>query len=360
MTSSSVSTRIAFVGAGNIATPYAESVARHSELALVGVFDIDASKRAEFAQVQSIHDYQSLDDLVADGPDIVVNLTSAPFHYATTRDLIERGVTVFSEKPLALHSDQAQELVEFADARGVRLACAPSLWLGEAELRAAAAVRAGTIGTVRLINAEVNQGRIETWHPVPFSFYQVGPVVDAGVYPLTYLTAIFGPIRTVSASSALVLAHRTTQADEPFTLTTPDVWQFVAEFASGPMLRLSCTFYVDSATQPRTIDFHGDLGSLRLDDWIQPGSGIQHAEYGQSFSPYAEPDASLSIDWSIGVLDLARALKENRPHRTSAQHAAHVVEVLNAVTRSADEGIRVDVRSTFPSLIDVELQPAVV
>jgi len=318
-------------------------------LTLAGVFDLDQAKCAEFASAHGCTAYASLDELCADAPDVVVNLTNAPYHFATTLELIERGQTVFSEKPLALGYEQSLELVEKAAAGGLRLACAPSLWLGQASLAAAESVRSGRIGTVRLVSAEVNQGRIESWHAAPKSFYQVGPVVDAGVYPLTYLTAIFGPIRSVTASSAMLLPERTTLSGESLRPETADAWIVTAQFESGPLLRLSCNFYCNPATNPRTIDFHGDEGSIRLDDWIMPGSPVRIAEYGQDFDVLVPEDESLTIDWCLGVADLDEAIREDRPHRTGAAHAAHVVEVLEAVKKSAEDGRSIAVHSSFPN-----------
>jgi predicted dehydrogenase len=347
MTTSS-SSRIAFLGAGNIAGPYATALARHPELTLVGIFDLDAAKRDAFAADHRCTSYSSLDALCANEPLIVVNLTSAPFHYATTRELLSRGQTVFSEKPLAMEHGQATELVDLARRQGVRLACAPSLWLGEAQLAAARAVIGGAIGNVKLIHAEVNQGRIESWHPAPTLFYQVGPVFDAGVYPLAYLTAIFGPIRSVTATSTTVMPERKTLAGEPFTVATADAWIVAARFADGPLLRLSCNFFVDSKTAPRWIDFHGQDGSLRLDDWVMPGSSLAQAPFGAPFTETAQA-RPLEIDWCLGVADLAAAIREGKGHRTTGEHAAHVVEVLEAIAASARSGQAVDIASEFPN-----------
>ena len=54
------------------------------------------------------------------------------------------------------------------------------------------------------------------------------------------------------------------------------------------------------------------------------------------------------IDWSRPLVDLATALADGRPHRAGAEHAAHVVEILNAVEESAAAGGAVAVHSTFP------------
>jgi predicted dehydrogenase len=338
-------TRIGFVGAGNIAGPYAGSVARHPELRLVGVFDLDQPKAAAFAAAHSCEAFDSLSSL-ARAADIVVNLTSAPYHYATTRELLNLRVPVFSEKPLALSYDEAQELVSLAEQSATPLACAPSLWLGRSYLEAAERIRDGEIGAVRLITAEVHQGRMERWHPAPQSFYQVGPVADVGVYPLTYLTAVLGPIRQVFATSIRALPERTTKDGATFQIGAADAWYVTAVFEAGPALRLSCDYYIGSATVPRSIDFHGDLGSLRVDDWITPDAIIERADVGDAFA--AEPvGPKLELDWSLGVLDLARSIRDAIPHRNSAAQAAHVVEVLQAIATSAAEGRAVKVASSF-------------
>lgn len=339
---------VAFVGSGNIAGPYANGLKRHPELQLIGVFDLDAQKRDEFATAHACASYESLDALCSAKPDIVVNLTSAPYHYATTKDLIGRSQTVFSEKPLAMTHPQAQELVELARQHKVRLACAPSVWLGAPQIEAAAGVLKGAVGDVRLVNAEVNQGRIESWHPAPHTFYRVGPVFDAGVYPLAYLTAILGPIRSVQAISATVLPNRKTLTGEAFAAETPDAWLIIGQFESGQLLRLTCNFYVQSDTVSRAVEFHGDTGSLRLSDWILPGASISQAAFGKAYEQTRAP-AEVELDWCLGVADLAAAVREDRPHRITAEHAAHVVEILEAINTAAASGSRTAIRSSFPN-----------
>ena len=127
-----------------------------------------------------------------------------------------------SEKPLALRHDEARELVELADARGVRLSCAPATLLGEAQQSLWKLVRDGAIGRVRVVYAEANWDRIERWHPDPTALYAVGPLVDVGVYPLAILTAMFGPGRRVQAYATIVEPDRVRRRRPPFRLSAPD------------------------------------------------------------------------------------------------------------------------------------------
>jgi predicted dehydrogenase len=52
-------------------------------------------------------------------------------------------------------------------------------------------------------------------------------------------------------------------------------------------------------------------------------------------------------DWARPIVDLAEAIDEERSHRASAEQAAHVVEIVEAIARSQAESGAVDVRSDF-------------
>jgi predicted dehydrogenase len=175
---------IGIVGTGNIAGGYARDALTHPEIRLVAATDLDPERAAAFAAANGCRVHGSLDELLADDDvDIVLNLTVHHAHYEITKAALTAGRHVFSEKPLALRSTEAHDLVDLARARGVRLGCSPSTFLGEAQQTAAGLIRGGRLGTVRAIYAEVNWGRIETWHPAPAPFYDLGVLVDVGVYP---------------------------------------------------------------------------------------------------------------------------------------------------------------------------------
>ncbi|MEZ5936570.1 MAG: gfo/Idh/MocA family oxidoreductase, partial [Alphaproteobacteria bacterium] len=47
----------------------------------------------------------------------------------------------------------------------------------------------------------------------------------------------------------------------------------------------------------------------------------------------------------IGLLDMAAAIQIGRPHRASGALALHVLEVMDALGRSSDEGRHLDIES---------------
>ena len=345
--------RVAVVGCGNIAGPYGEAMRAHPEIRILGASDIDTERAGAWAGKFGGKAYASLEAVLAD-PEVeaVVNLTIQNAHVEVVTRSLEAGKHVHSEKPLAPTYAEAARLVELAAARGLRLSGAPVTWLGEAQQTAWKLVRDGAIGTPRVAYATVDWARIEAWHPNPAPFYAVGPVFDVGVYPLTLLTAWFGPIRKVTAGGGVVLPNRTTKDGKPFTITTEDWTVSVLDFANGLRARLTADFYVGEPAENRAgLEVHGDAGSVAI-GWHAATSPVRLGKFGEKYRrvPLVRPPAGSGewyCDWGAGVLELWRGLRTGRPHPTGAAHAAHVVDVMHAVHRSIRENRPVELASTF-------------
>ena len=257
---------------------------------------------------------------------------------------------MYSEKPMALRSSEAQELVALAASRGLRLGCSPSTFLGEAQQTAAALIRDGRLGQVRAVYAEVNHGRIEAWHPAPVPFFDVGVMVDVGVYPLTIVTSILGPARSVRAWGWELMPERTTVDGTPFRIGSPDLIVAAIELDGGAVMRLTSSFYVgEPAKNGEGIEFHGDDASLALGSFEKADATVELGSYGERYElvdPVRPPFRGTA--WARGVAEMADAIAEGRPHRASGEQAAHVVEILEAAAASiADGGRRVDVTTSF-------------
>lgn len=342
---------VGIVGTGNIAGGYAVNALTQPEIRLVAATDVDARRAAAFAEAHAIRAHASLDDLLADDEvDIVINLTVHQAHYEVTKRALEAGRHVYSEKPLALRSSEAHELVELARAKSLRLGCSPSTFLGEAQQTAAALIRSGRLGTVRAIYAEVNWGRIETWHPAPAPFYEVGALFDVGVYPLTLVTTMVGPARSVRAWGWELKPDRVTMDGSPFRIGSPDLVVAALELEGGAVVRLTGSFYVGRPAKLRgSIEFHGDDASLALENFQEFDAAVEVGAYGETYEPVPLVRPGFhGTAWARGVADMAAAIAEGRPHRASAEQAAHVVDILEGATASMRDGGRpVAISSTF-------------
>ena len=341
--------RIGVVGCGNIAGPYAKTLQPYEEIELVGASDVDPQRARDFAATHGGQAYETLDDLLADDRiDVVVNLTIHHAHPAVITQCLNAGKHVHSEKPLAMSYAEAKQLVDLAEAKGLRLSCAPITYMGEAQQTVWKAIREGRTGPVRVAYAEVNWGRIESWHPAPGPFYQVGALFDVGVYPLTLLTTIFGPARRALGYGRVLHPDRVTKEGVPFHIDTPDFMMAAVELANGTLVRLTTNFYVGHHTKQKGIEFHGDLGSLYIDSWQNFHAKVEWSEFGKSFEPipYVK-EPYQGTEWGRAVVEMHDAIREDRPQRATGAQAAHVVEILEAITRSSQQGGPVEITSDF-------------
>jgi hypothetical protein len=98
----------------------------------------------------------------------------------------------------------------------------------------------------------------------------------------------------------------------------------------------------------RGLELHGEAASLWLPTWAESNSRLQRTANGEDYEDVPllrEPYAG--IDWAAALLDLGEAIRDGRPHRMGAEHAAHVVEVLNAADAARRDGGAVELSSTF-------------
>jgi predicted dehydrogenase len=108
--------------------------------------------RAEGHSPALYDDYRRMLD--REKPEVVAVNPFFHDHEKVTLDLLERGIHVFAEKPLALTMEGLARIREAHAASGVRLGCMLNMRYEPAMRAAYNAVRSGAIGEVRLVHAQ--------------------------------------------------------------------------------------------------------------------------------------------------------------------------------------------------------------
>jgi predicted dehydrogenase len=106
--------------------------------------------QAKYPQVILTKNYR---DLFALDLDAIVISTPPATHYEIARDCLEHGLNVLVEKPLTLNSQQAQHLVEFADARGLVLMVGHTFEYNSAVHALKSYIDSGELGDIYYIDA---------------------------------------------------------------------------------------------------------------------------------------------------------------------------------------------------------------
>ena len=305
-----------------------------------------------------------MDLLTDDDIEIVINLTVPLAHAEVSASIIEAGKHVYSEKPLAATLDDGRMIMAKADAASVRFGCAPDTFLGAGHQICRQVIDRGDIGKVVGGAASFLTHGMEDWHPNPTFFFKPGggPILDMAPYYLTALINLIGPVKQVTAMTATPFLSRTVTSEGPMTgkvieVEVPTTMNGVLAFENGASITLTTTWDVWNHDR-RQIEIYCETGSMLVPDpnffGGEPRVVIERGDWADldnsafAFGIPNRPSKSGKdvADYRIiGLLDMAAAIRTGRPHRASGRMALHVLEVMDALSRSADEGRHLTIES---------------
>jgi len=348
--------KLGVVGCGNISDAYLTGAARSRLVAVEAVADVvpeTARAKAEAYGVTAMPFERMLEN-----PEIaiVVNLTVPLAHAEVSRRVVEAGKHVYSEKPFAATFAEARELTAAARAKGVRLGSAPDTFLGAAHQAARRAIDEGRIGRVVAGAACFATPGMEGWHPNPSFFFKRGggPVLDIGCYPITQLVNCLGPVESVTAHASRGRTTRTVTSaprkGEVIEVEVPTTVNGALAFASGANVAFTASWDVWKHNR-LPIELYGTEGSLLNPDPNFFGGTVRVSARDGDWQdvpidahPFGRPNRKTKAGFDVadyrmvGVLDLACAIAQARPHRANGDLALHVLEVMEALERSSVEG----------------------
>jgi predicted dehydrogenase len=360
-------TRIGIIGCGVISGIYIESSKKLDAIECVAVADVNpdaASYRARQYEIPRALDPEAL--LADPEVEIVINLTPNRLHAQVSTQILEAGKHVYSEKPQAVYREDSQRLLETARRRGRRIGNAPDTFLGGAWQTARRAIDEGLIGQPfaaianfhgrRTVAGELTAPRpsspTRSTAPGTVSFFQsegfkYGVTVhfDMGPYYLHNLINLLGPATRVSGATRKVY-EETFRFGSKLAVEAPTHQASIVEFADGTICQFLTSSDVLRTGLPH-LEIYGTEGSLRCPDPNNfPGSVLLRKSDADDWVELECRHAFNQDSRGVGVADLAVAIRSGRPHRASGEMGAHVVDIVNAIHESAEQGRRVDLQTT--------------
>ena len=343
---------IGIIGCGNIIRRYFETVDRFDILNVVAVADLDHERAKATAEKYSVKAMR-VEDLLDDADiDLVVNLTVPQAHVEVSRSILEAGKSVYSEKPLGLEQQEAKSLLELAQRKGLRIGCAPDTFLGGGLQTCREVLDRGMIGEPLGVTAFMMNRGMEHWHPNPAFFYQrgAGPMFDLGVYYLTALVSLLGPIRRVAGLATVSFPERTITSKPlngtTFEVGTPTYVAGLLDFEAAVTGTIITSFDVCATQLPR-IEIYGADGTMIAPDPNTFGGPVLLKRAGEETwtdVPIKRPH--VEILRGIGLADMTYALQSGRAHRASGELALHVLDTMQSILDAAEKAQYITLKST--------------
>jgi predicted dehydrogenase len=345
--------KVGLIGSGSISKTYLRNMTQEfSILDVVGCSDIipERSKnRAEEFNIKQLTNEEIYED---PGIEIVVNTTYPLSHYEVTRDALLAGKNVYSEKMMAVTMDEARELVSIANEKGLRIGMAPDTFLGGGLQTARKIIDAGLIGeplnaVAMVMRGYHMRGEIES-DRLPFVMSPGGGIpFDLGGYYLHALIHLLGGVKRVSGFSKtrekdyVYENPRHPRYKESFNFDTPNMLTGALEFEQGCYGTIT-TISEAFGEIPR-LEIYGTEGVLICNDPNTFGGPIYLKRNNGSWNQFPPYEIPLTHGYTedfrgIGVADMAWAIRNNRPHRCSAELGFHAFEIINGIIESDRTG----------------------
>jgi len=319
--------------------------------------------------------FEDYDAMLAQGDlDMVVLASPIGLHYEQGMKAIQAGKHVHFNKTMTTRKAEADEIIAAAKAKGVKLVASP----GEMQCRLFQDARdllmeKHIIG--RIYYAVFGGGMLHEYEAFrmpndvisnvnPLWYYQKpggGPMYDGVVYNLHLVTGILGPAKRVTGFSGIGLKERRFKG-EVVQATMDDNTHLVLDFGDSVYANLYGAFTYN-VRREYTMQFAGSEGSLNIGETgITVLGGREPGLFGLAGSkletgprrahdemPYLDgvhltlPEHHVYSD----IMHLVDCIRNSKQPVVTAEHARHVIEIIEAGYRSSETGRAIDLTTTF-------------
>jgi predicted dehydrogenase len=364
--------RIGMAGCGSVAQrgllPHLAQEDIHKWCELTAVMD-PVPGRAEataekFGAKLAFEDY---DEMLASEIDAVVIASPIGIHYEQAMKAIAAGKHLHLNKTMTTTKAEADDVIEAAAKAGVKVVASPGRAHRRGAKRVKEIIEAGEIGRVYWAETGAAGGghefeRFRTGDDVlsnvnPAWYYRRpggGPMYDMTVYALHTITGILGSVKRVTGMSGIGLKERSFKG-ETLQVDMDDNTHLLLDYGDD----VFCLVYGSNSfsgparpfSQPFISGSEGAIAVSRqgLEIWgrnIEDGHRVERPgrDMPFNFGPHLElPERHVYSD----IMHMVDCVLNDKTPAVSAEHARHVIEIIELGYKAAETGQTQDMTTTF-------------
>jgi len=362
------------VGAGSISVrgilPHLALPDVHDRVVLQAVCDpVPGRAEAAAERFGIVHAFTEYEELLSNGEVDAVSIASPiGLHYQQGKQALEAGKHVHFNKTMTTTVDEADELIEIARSKNLRIVASPGEMLRPHNQRIKELLQEGALGTLAWAacgaafgtyheKEGVRQGEDVLSNIDPSWYFRKpggGPLYDMTVYALHGLTGVLSPASRVTAMSGTRIKEREfrgkmvpSDADDN-TLMILDFGDHVYGFVYG-----TAAGRVTTGFSPSFFGTKGSIVGVKLNDqpFDYPGRDIAESNPGgqQLLLPHVVGEHRALGEQHVyeDVMQLVDWVREGKSSIVTAEHARHVVDIIESAYRASETGQTQDLRTTF-------------
>jgi len=274
--------RVGIVGCGFVSSMYMHTQAEYSSLSIIGAFDIDSNRLRQFSEHYNVPQFETYEALV-EACDIILNLTTPESHFELSKYALEKGVSVYTEKPITPSDKENRELISIALKNNANLFGAPCIHLSPMAESVKHYLEQGLLGDVYAVYAEMDNDPVhkkayENWSntfgvkwPAKNEF-ESGATLEHAGYTLCLLQKWFGTATVLSIANNECIPDKIL----PVHKNTADFSCAVLKFPNSVVGRVTCSIV---APIDHSVRIFGSKGVLTVKDIWQFNSPLYWQNY---------------------------------------------------------------------------------
>jgi predicted dehydrogenase len=346
--------KVAVIGCGSVSGMYLPHLTKSPFVEVVSVCDIMPERAAQRAEKFKVpNHFPHIDKLLAGPPfDLMINLTNMQEHGRLNWIGLQAGKNIWSEKPMANSYAEGKSLFDYAKTKNLKIWGAPAVVNSPQFAFMAKSIQEGKLGKVAAAHAHYGHTG-PSWSAF---FYEKlgGSLPDLGVYNIATLTGLLGPAKSVVAMTSIVTKERKVDNKGKIKVEAEDNAMLIMDHGNGVLSHVQCGFnYFDphghegKGSTEHTIKIWGSEGNMSLVgyDWAPFGVDITTLANNEKPVRYVEDPGTYV--WEQGASVISEAMVTGIDPKINAEHALHVLEIIEATRKSGLTGRRINLVSKF-------------
>lgn len=318
----------------------------------------------KFGVPEFFEDYEAM--LSRADIDAVTLGTPIALHYEQGLQAIAAGKHLHFNKTMTTTVEEADDLIARAERRGVKIVSSPGQMLRPHLRHMKQLLESGELGPLAWAatgaafgtyheKEGVRQGDDVLSNVNPAWYWRKpggGPLYDMTVYGLHALTGILGPARRVTAMSGVLCRQRVFRG-EVYGSDCDDNTGMLLDFGSSAFAFCYGTAagsLITTFGTPALFGLKGSIlnGRLNGEPLRFPGAEVQEEKGMNAILPhYNERHPTEEFHVFEDILQLAELVREGKPTPATAEHARHVIDIIESGYRAAETGQTQELRTTF-------------
>ena len=346
--------RVGVIGTGAIAQqmhlPAWKELADEGRVELIGMCDLikeRAEKSQEVTGAQKVFtDYKKM--LAADDYDVIDVCTQNRVHCKPTVDALKKGANVIVEKPIAMNSKEAKQMLDAAKKAERKLMVAQHMRFESANEKLKEVIDSGELGHIYTSNAVYLRRRgIPGWGKFHIEKESLGgPMIDIGVHVMDLCVWLMGSPKPIAASGSVyrMFGDRKDLVNPwgvPYPLKEFDVEDYataLVRFEGGLTMQVEVSWAANIPEERHGVTILGDKAGVSTNPL-----GV----YGYDSSALT----SRRFDWfpkqeghRAEIRHFTECLEKDLPVRVQPEESLTIQKIIDAIYLSSKKGKEVAIK----------------